>query len=126
MRGDEKSKKNSPPSYIELLFQHYNPTVTPELLVPLTSSISECTGMWCFACQCIVTKQSSETRKLDPKFMPLTLTTPEKVILNTELNDLKIIICLRKSEVTAERISVCNVIKILMEHGIHCLRLLYK
>ena len=39
----------------------------------------------------------------------------------TELNDLKIIICLRKSKVTVERISVCNVIEILMEHGIHYL-----
>ena len=40
---------------------------------------------------------------------------------NMELNDLRIIICLRKSEVTEERISVCNVILKLMEHGIHCL-----
>ena len=30
---------------------------------------------------------------------------------NTELNDLRIIICLRKSEVTVKRISVCNVIE---------------
>ena len=37
------------------------------------------------------------------------------------LNDLRIIICLRKSEVTVENISVCNVIEKLMEHGIHCL-----
>ena len=29
--------------------------------------------------------------------------------LNTQLNDLRKIICLRKSEVTVERISVCNV-----------------
>ena len=29
---------------------------------------------------------------------------------NTELNDLRIIICLRKSEVTVQRISACNVI----------------
>ena len=38
-----------------------------------------------------------------------------------ELNDLKIIICLRKSEVTVERISLCNVIEKLMERDIHCL-----
>ena len=38
---------------------------------------------------------------------------------NTELNDLRIIICLRKSEVTVERISICNVNEKLMEHGIH-------
>ena len=38
-----------------------------------------------------------------------------------ELNDLRIIICLRKSEVTVERISVCNVIEKLLGHGIHCL-----
>ena len=31
--------------------------------------------------------------------------------LNTELNDLRIIICLRKSEVTVKRSSVCNVTK---------------
>ena len=39
----------------------------------------------------------------------------------TELNDLRKIICLRKSEVSVERISVCNVIGNLVEHGIHCL-----
>ena len=39
----------------------------------------------------------------------------------TELNDLRKIICLRNSEVTVERISVCNVIEKWMEHGIHCL-----
>ena len=40
---------------------------------------------------------------------------------NMELNDLRIIICLRKSEVTVERISVCNVTEKLLEHGIHSL-----
>ena len=40
---------------------------------------------------------------------------------NTELNDLRIIICLRKSEVAVEKNSVCNVNAKLMEHGIHCL-----
>ena len=40
---------------------------------------------------------------------------------NTELIDLSRIICLRKSEVSVERISVCIVIEKLMEHGIHCL-----
>ena len=40
---------------------------------------------------------------------------------NTELNDWRIIICLRNSEVTVEKISVCNIIEKLMEHGIHCL-----
>ena len=38
-----------------------------------------------------------------------------------ELNDLRIIVCLRKSEVTAERISVYDVTEKLMEHGVHCL-----
>ena len=42
-------------------------------------------------------------------------------IYNTESNDLRKIICLRKSEVTVGRISVCNVIENLAEHGIHCL-----
>ena len=41
--------------------------------------------------------------------------------MQQELNDLRIIICLRKSEVNIERISVCNVVKNLGEHGIHCL-----
>ena len=41
--------------------------------------------------------------------------------IDTELNDLRISICLRKSEVTVERISVCNAVEKLMEHGIHCL-----
>ena len=43
------------------------------------------------------------------------------LIYNTELKDWRINICLRKSEVIVERISVCNVIKKLMEHGICCL-----
>ena len=34
-----------------------------------------------------------------------------QTILNTELNNLRIIICLKKSEVTAESISVCYVIE---------------
>ena len=42
-------------------------------------------------------------------------------LYNTELHDLRKIICLRKSEVSGERISVCNVIENLVEHGIHCL-----
>ena len=42
-------------------------------------------------------------------------------IYNMELNDLRIIICLRKSEVTNERILVCSIIENLMDHGIHCL-----
>ena len=42
-------------------------------------------------------------------------------VYNTELNDLRIIICLRKSEVSFERISVCKVTKNLTKHGINCL-----
>ena len=42
-----------------------------------------------------------------------------------ELNDLRIIICLRFSEGTVERISVCNIIEKLMERGIHCLPCYY-
>ena len=42
-------------------------------------------------------------------------------ICNTELNVLRKIICLRKSEVSVERLSVCNVIENLVEHGICCL-----
>ena len=44
---------------------------------------------------------------------------------NTELDDLKLIIWLRKSEATAERISFCIVIEKLMKHGIHCLSCSY-
>ena len=42
-------------------------------------------------------------------------------IKNMQLNNLRIVICLRKSEMIVERISVCNVIENLMEHGIQCL-----
>ena len=34
---------------------------------------------------------------------------------NMELNDLRIIFCLRKSEVTVERISVCNITEKLLD-----------
>ena len=43
------------------------------------------------------------------------------LLYNTELNDLGGTICLRKSEVFVERISVCNVIEKFVQHGIHCL-----
>ena len=39
----------------------------------------------------------------------------------TGLNNLRKIICLRKSEVSVERISVCNVTENLLGHAIHCL-----
>ena len=38
---------------------------------------------------------------------------------NTELNDLRMIICVRKPEVFVERISVCFVNEKLVEHGLH-------
>ena len=44
---------------------------------------------------------------------------------NTKLIDLRMIICLRKSEVSVEILSVCNVIEKLKEHGIHCLPCFY-
>ena len=44
-----------------------------------------------------------------------------QVIFNSELNDLRKIICLRKSEISVERFSVCNIIENLEEHGIHSL-----
>ena len=40
---------------------------------------------------------------------------------NTELNVMRKIICLSKSEVTVERIAVFHVIEKLMEHDIYCL-----
>ena len=43
----------------------------------------------------------------------------------TELNDLRIIIFLRKFKVKSARISVSNVNEKLMEHGIYCLPLSY-
>ena len=44
---------------------------------------------------------------------------------NTELNDLRKSSCMRKSEVSVERISVRNAIENLAEHGIHCLPCFY-
>ena len=41
--------------------------------------------------------------------------------INTELNDFRKIICLRKSECSVEKNSVCIVIENLAGHGIHCL-----
>ena len=41
--------------------------------------------------------------------------------VNTELNDLRKIICLRKSEVSVEMIPVCNFIENLAEDSIYCL-----
>ena len=46
-------------------------------------------------------------------------------IKNMGLNVLRKIICLRKSLVSVERISVCNDIENLAEHGIHCLPCFY-
>ena len=43
------------------------------------------------------------------------------IMFNMEINVLRIIICLRKSEVSVERISVYNAIEKLLEHIIHCL-----
>ena len=40
---------------------------------------------------------------------------------DTEVNDPRKMICLRKSEVSVERIPVCNSIENLAEYGIHCL-----
>ena len=40
---------------------------------------------------------------------------------NKELNELRIVICLTKSEVTVERISVCNFVEKLIEYAIYCL-----
>ena len=41
--------------------------------------------------------------------------------INTELNDLKLLICLRMSKVSVKGITVFNVIEKLAEHGILCL-----
>ena len=48
-----------------------------------------------------------------------------RYIDNTELNDLRKIICLRKSEVSVEKISVCYIIANLAAHDIHCLQCSY-
>ena len=42
-------------------------------------------------------------------------------MISTELIDLRITICLKKSEVSVERISVYIVVGNLVEHSIHCL-----
>ena len=44
---------------------------------------------------------------------------------NTELNEERKNIGLRKSEVSVERISFSNVVENLAEHGIHCLPCTY-
>ena len=41
--------------------------------------------------------------------------------MQMELNDWRIVVCLRKSQVTVQRISVSNVNEKFMEHGVHCL-----
>ena len=41
--------------------------------------------------------------------------------INTELNDLRKSICLRKSEVYVLKKKVSDVFEKLLEHGIHCL-----
>ena len=56
-------------------------------------------------------EQSKHTKHILQSF------TQYACIESTELNDLRLIICLRKSEVIAKRISVCIVILILMEHA---------
>ena len=38
-----------------------------------------------------------------------------------ELNEFRITIYLRRSEVSIERVSACNANENLMEHGLHCL-----
>ena len=43
------------------------------------------------------------------------------ITCNTELDVLRKIICLRKPEVSVAKISVCNDIEYLVEHGIPCL-----
>ena len=45
----------------------------------------------------------------------------EQNIYNTEFNDLKKNNCLRKSENSFEKISVCKVVGYLVAHGIHYL-----
>ena len=45
--------------------------------------------------------------------------SPICVLVSHGINDLRIIICSRNSEVFVERISVCNVDETLEEHGIH-------
>ena len=47
--------------------------------------------------------------------------TEENNHKNRDLNYLRKIICLRKSEVSVERISVCNGIENFVKHGIQCL-----
>ena len=51
----------------------------------------------------------------------LNKTQLEQNIYHIEFNDLKKINCLRKSENSFEKISVCKVIGYLMGHGIHYL-----
>ena len=56
------------------------------------------------------------------------LTVDRYLFKNTELNNLRKIICLRKSEVMfkKKKKTVTNVVEKLVEHGIHSIMLLYK
>ena len=55
-----------------------------------------------------------------PDRWSILVNTTENTTHNTELNYLRKIICLRQSEGSVGRISICNVIENLAEHGINC------
>ena len=57
----------------------------------------------------------------DQKYCSVHLPFLRMLYFKTELNDLRKIIRLRKSEVFVEKNSVCNVTENLAEHGIYCL-----
>ena len=48
-------------------------------------------------------------------------TAPTENVLNTGLNDLRIVVCLRKKIISIERMSGFNFIENLAEHGTNCL-----
>ena len=57
--------------------------------------------------------------------MILCIWTALRFVDNSQLNDVRTIICLRKFEVSVERISICNVIEKLADRGMHGLLCFY-
>ena len=76
-------------------------------------------------CQSTDKDRGTASQFIQVIYMPTKSRPTTHVILNTELYDLRKIICLRKSEVSFRKISVCSVIENLAEHGIHCLPCFY-
>ena len=72
---------------------------------------------FCICCQYLLDPARRYTCPVAGNYILYKYPNRPNTIYNTELNDFRTIVYLRKSEVTVERISVCNAIEKL-EHGI--------